>query len=78
MDTTAATGARMTDRERPAAERRSFRSKIDGIRPTYGFEDVSLAPGTETVEPADVRLDQSFCGLPLETRLRGAPRSGVR
>ena len=28
-----------------AAQRRVFRSKVDTIRPTYGFEDVSLAPG---------------------------------
>jgi IMP dehydrogenase len=67
----------MTDRARPAAERRSFRSKIDGIRPTYGFEDVSLAPGTETVEPADVRLDQSFCGLPLEIPVLAAAMDAV-
>jgi len=67
----------MSDRERPAAERRSFRSKIDGIRPTYGFEDVSLAPGTETVEPADVRLDQSFCGLPLDIPVLAAAMDAV-
>ena len=41
----------------PAASRRVFHSKVDTIRPTYGFEDVSLAPGTDTVEPADVDLD---------------------
>ena len=43
----------------------AFRSKLDAIRPTYGFEDVSLAPGTSTVEPADVDLAQVFCGLDL-------------
>jgi IMP dehydrogenase len=48
-----------------AASRRIFRSKVDTIRPTYGFEDVSLAPGTNTVEPADVELAGSFCGIPL-------------
>lgn len=48
----------------PAA-RRVFRSKADAIRLTYGFDDVSLAPGTDTVEPADVDLAQDFCGLPL-------------
>jgi IMP dehydrogenase len=48
-----------------AASRRIFRSKVDTIRPTYGFEDVSLAPGTNTVEPADVELSGSFCGIPL-------------
>ena len=49
----------------PAASRRIFRSKVDTIRPTYGFEDVSLAPGTSTIEPNDVELVQEFCGLPL-------------
>ena len=45
--------ARATPRRAAASSaRRSTR-----IRPTYGFEDVSLAPGTETVEPADVDLD---------------------
>ena len=43
----------------------TFRSKLDAIRPTYGFEDVSLAPGTSTVEPTDVDLGQVFCGLDL-------------
>lgn len=42
-----------------------FRSKVDSIRPTYGFEDVSLAPGTSTLEPADVHLGQAFCGIEL-------------
>jgi IMP dehydrogenase len=51
--------------EQGAAARRAFRSKVDSIRPTYGFEDVSLAPGTSTVEPADIDLAQQFCGLPL-------------
>ena len=49
----------------PAAARRAFRSKVDSIRPTYGFEDVSLAPGTDTIEPADVDLRQVFCGIDL-------------
>jgi IMP dehydrogenase len=43
----------------------AFRSKLDAIRPTYGFEDVSLAPGTSTIEPNDVELGQSFCGIDL-------------
>jgi IMP dehydrogenase len=43
----------------------AFRSKLDAIRPTYGFEDVSLAPGTSTIEPDDVELGQSFCGIDL-------------
>jgi IMP dehydrogenase len=48
-----------------ASSRRAFRSKVDSIRPTYGFEDVSLAPGTSTVEPADVDVSGSLAGLPL-------------
>src|ERR1035437_9073714 len=47
------------------AQRRIFRSKVDTIRPTYGFEDVSLAPGTSTVEPNDVSLGQVLCGIDL-------------
>jgi len=43
----------------------AFRSKVDALRPTYGFEDVSLAPGPETIEPADVELGQTFCGIEL-------------
>lgn len=43
----------------------AFRSKLDAIRPTYGFDDVSLAPGTSTIEPNDVDLAQSFCGIDL-------------
>jgi len=43
----------------------AFRSKVDHLRPTYGFEDVSLAPGLETIEPNDVELRQVFCGLEL-------------
>jgi IMP dehydrogenase len=50
---------------RPSATRRVFRSKVDTIRPTYGFEDVSLAPGTDTIEPSDVELGQEFCGISL-------------
>jgi len=48
-----------------AAVMPSFRSKLDDIRPTYGFEDVSLAPGTSTIEPNDVELGQEFCGIAL-------------
>ena len=58
IDRTEAPGRR---RQRRAA----FRSKVDTIRPTYGFEDVSLAPGTDTIEPSDVDLAQTFCGIDL-------------
>ncbi|MFL5681132.1 MAG: GuaB3 family IMP dehydrogenase-related protein [Chloroflexota bacterium] len=54
-----------------------FRSKVDSIRPTYGFEDVSLAPGTSTVEPADVDLRQSFCGIDLSIPVLAAAMDAV-
>jgi len=49
----------------PAPSLPALRSKVDRLRPTYGFEDVSLAPGLETIEPNDVELGQSFCGIDL-------------
>ena len=60
-----------------AAVMPSFRSKLDRIRPTYGFEDVSLAPGTETVEPADVTLEQDFAGIPLQIPVLAAAMDAV-
>ncbi len=61
----------------PAATRRVFHSKVDTIRPTYGFEDVSLAPGTDTVEPADVDLSQTFCGIDLGIPILAAAMDAV-
>ena len=63
--------------DRIGARRRAFRSKVDTIRPTYGFEDVSLAPGTDTVEPADVDLEQSFCGIELRIPILAAAMDAV-
>ena len=40
-------------------------SKADSLRRTYGFDDVSLAPGTSTVEPADVDTSVGLAGFPL-------------
>jgi IMP dehydrogenase len=57
--------------------RRVFRSRADSIRPTYGFDDVSLAPGTGTVEPDDVDLVQEFCGLPLRIPVLAAAMDAV-
>jgi IMP dehydrogenase len=59
------------------ANRRVFRSKVDGLRPTYGFEDVSLAPGTATLEPADVQLDQEFCGVALRVPILASAMDAV-
>ena len=61
----------------PAAARRAFRSKVDTIRPTYGFEDVSLAPGTDTIEPADVDLTQAFCGIDLAVPILASAMDAV-
>ena len=55
----------------------AFDSKVDRIRPTYGFEDVSLAPGTETIEPNDVELGQSFCGIDLAIPILAAAMDAV-
>ncbi|MDQ2964871.1 MAG: GuaB3 family IMP dehydrogenase-related protein [Chloroflexota bacterium] len=79
LDRTAApaSSAGPAPRERSAADRRVFRSKVDGNRPTYGFEDVSLAPGVNTVEPADVELGQSFCGIPLAIPVLAAAMDAV-
>ncbi len=60
-----------------AARRRIFRSKVDHLRPTYGFEDVSLAPGVNTVEPSDVDLAQTFAGLPLAIPVLAAAMDAV-
>ncbi len=60
-----------------AAARRAFRSKVDTIRPTYGFEDVSLAPGTDTIEPTDVDLTQTFCGIDLAVPILAAAMDAV-
>ena len=59
------------------ANRRIFRSKVDTIRPTYGFEDVSLAPGTSTVEPDDVDLTSELGGIPLGIPILAAAMDAV-
>jgi IMP dehydrogenase len=60
-----------------AAKRRVFHSKVDTIRPTYGFDDVSLAPGTDTIEPDDVELRQTFAGIQLEIPILAAAMDAV-
>jgi IMP dehydrogenase len=59
------------------AQRRIFHSKVDTIRPTYGFEDVSLAPGTSTVEPNDVDLAQDLAGISLAIPIIGSAMDAV-
>jgi IMP dehydrogenase len=55
----------------------NFHSKVEHLRPTYGFEDVSLAPGVETIEPNDVELGQSFCGIDLRIPILAAAMDAV-
>jgi len=55
----------------------ALRSKVDHLRPTYGFEDVSLAPGIETIEPNDVELSQTFCGIDLAIPVLAAAMDAV-
>jgi IMP dehydrogenase len=61
----------------PSTSLPAFDSKVDRIRPTYGFEDVSLAPGIETIEPNDVELGQSFCGIDLGIPIIAAAMDAV-
>ena len=72
QDATAAPARAIEERPLPA-----FDSKVDRIRATYGFEDVSLAPGTETIEPNDVELGQSFCGIDLAIPIIAAAMDAV-
>jgi IMP dehydrogenase len=60
--TSAAPYPELDDRQR-ARDRRP--SKVDLIRPAYSFDDVSLAPGVETIDPADVDLSTAIGGLRL-------------
>ncbi len=52
-------------------------SKVDSIRPTYGFDDVSLAPGTSTVEPADVDLGVEVAGIGLQIPILASAMDAV-
>jgi IMP dehydrogenase len=71
------TDATTTAEPMSPAQRRVFHSKVDTIRPTYGFEDVSLAPGIDTVEPTDVDLSQTFCGIDLAIPILAAAMDAV-
>ena len=52
-------------------------SKTDSLRQTYGFDDVSLAPGTETLDPADVDTSVEFCGFRLSVPILAAAMDAV-
>jgi len=59
----------------PAQARRS--SRVERIRTTYGFDDVSLAPGVETVEPSDVDTSVAFAGMRLAVPILAAAMDAV-
>ena len=52
-------------------------SKADTLRPTYGFDDVSLAPGVETLDPADVDTSVHFAGHDLAIPVLAAAMDAV-
>jgi IMP dehydrogenase len=52
-------------------------SRVDSLRRTYGFDDVSLAPGTETVDPSEVDLSVRICGLDLSIPVLAAAMDAV-
>ena len=52
-------------------------SKVDGLRHAYGFDDVSLAPGPQTVEPDDVDTSVEFAGLQLQIPVLAASMDAV-
>lgn len=52
-------------------------SKTDMLRRTYGFDDVSLAPGPRTVEPADVDTSVEIAGLRLRIPVLAAAMDAV-
>ncbi|CAN5262524.1 GuaB3 family IMP dehydrogenase-related protein [soil metagenome] len=53
------------------------RSRAEFLRPTYGFDDVSLAPGVETLEPADVDLAVEIAGLRLQIPILASAMDAV-
>ena len=67
--------AEILDQLSDAAHRRP--PKTDSLRQTYGFDDVSLAPGTETLDPDDVDLSVEFCGLRLSIPILASAMDAV-
>ncbi len=63
--------------QRPAKTSPRRPSKVDTLRHAYGFDDVSLAPGTRTVEPDDVDLSVHFAGLKLKIPVLAASMDAV-
>jgi IMP dehydrogenase len=64
-----------SDPERGIPARRA--SRVDGLRHTYGFDDVSLAPGPRTIEPADVDISVEMAGLSMAIPILAAAMDAV-
>lgn len=52
-------------------------SKTDSLRRTYGFDDVSLAPGIETCDPSEVDTTAEIGGIPLAMPILAAAMDAV-
>jgi IMP dehydrogenase len=61
----------------PSPPQRRRPSKVDSLRPTYGFDDVSLAPGTATIEPDDVDTAVEIAGIELRIPVLAAAMDAV-
>jgi IMP dehydrogenase len=59
----------------PSPSRRP--SRVADLRHAYGFDDVSLAPGTRTVEPVDVDTAVELAGLKLAIPVLAAAMDAV-
>src|SRR6187402_3355558 len=65
----------VTMQEPPPASPRTRRpSRVERIRTTYGFDDVSLAPG---VEPSEVDTSVDVAGLHLDIPILAAAMDAV-
>jgi IMP dehydrogenase len=62
---------------RVPAGRAARASKADSLRPTYGFDDVSLAPGIETIDPQDVDVSVEIASLHLRIPVLAAAMDAV-
>jgi len=62
------------DRPSPLSRRPS---RVDSLRRTYGFDDVSLAPGTDTIEPNDVDMAVEVAGIRLRIPVIAAAMDAV-
>ena len=52
-------------------------ARVDRLRQTYGFDDVSLAPGPRTIEPTDVDPSVELAGLHLRIPILAAAMDAV-